>query len=90
MHPHSASLQIWHDLGLIGALLCAALLAYGGWRLSRALANDRYAGAASAAVLAMFGLMANVGWSVWQEWWMATLLLTAALVGALGARAARA
>jgi O-antigen ligase len=90
VHPHSASLQIWHDLGLVGALLSAALLAYGGWRLSRAFAHDRYAGAATAAVLAMFGLMANVGWSLWQEWWMATLLLTAALIGALGARAARA
>lgn len=90
VHPHSASLQIWHDLGLVGALLSAALIAYGGWRLSRAFAGDRYAGAATAAVLAMFGLMANVGWSLWQEWWMATLLLTAALIGALGARAARA
>jgi O-antigen ligase len=90
VHPHSASLQTWHDLGLVGALLAAALLAYGGWRLSRAFAQDRYAGAATAAVLAMFGLMANVGWSIWQEWWMATLLLTAALIAALGARAARA
>ncbi len=90
VHPHSASLQVWHDLGLVGALLSAALLIYGGLRLSRAFANDRYAGAATAAVLAMLGLMANVGWSLWQEWWMATLLLTAALIGALGARAARA
>ncbi|MCX7358010.1 MAG: O-antigen ligase family protein [Alphaproteobacteria bacterium] len=90
VHPHSASLQVWHDLGLVGALLSAALLAYGGWRLSRAFANDRYAGAATAAVLAMLGLMANVGWSLWQEWWMATLILTAALIAALGARAARA
>ena len=90
VHPHSASLQIWHDLGLVGALLSAALLAYGGLLLSRAFAHDRYAGAATAAVFTMFGLMANVGWSLWQEWWMATLLLTAALIGALGARAARA
>lgn len=90
VHPHSASLQIWHDLGLVGALLAALLLAYGGWRLSRAFAHDRYAGAATAAVLGMFGLMGNVGWSLWQEWWLATLLLTAALLGALGARAARA
>lgn len=90
VHPHSASLQVWHDLGLVGALLSAALIAYGGWRLSRAFARDRYAGAATAAVLAMFGLMANVGWSLWQEWWLATLLLTVALIGALGVRDARA
>lgn len=90
VHPHSASLQIWHDLGFVGALLAAALLMYGGWRLSKHFAQDKFGGAATAAVLAMFGLMANVGWSVWQEWWMATLLLTAALIAALGARAARA
>jgi len=90
VHPHSASLQIWHDLGLVGALLAAALLMYGGWRLSKHFARDKFGAAATAAVLAMFGLMANVGWSVWQEWWMATLLLTAALIAALGVRAARA
>lgn len=90
VHPHSASLQIWHDLGLVGALIAAALLAYGGWRLSRAFADDKLGGATAAAVLAMFGLMANIGWSVWQEWWISTLLLTAAVIAAVRLRAARA
>jgi hypothetical protein len=90
VHPHSASLQVWHDLGLVGALLAAALLVYGGLSLSRAFAQDRFAGAATAAVLVMCGLMANVGWSLWQEWWISTLLLMAALIAALGARHAAA
>ena len=90
IHPHSASLQTWHDLGLVGALLATALIAYGGWKLSRAFARDPYASGATAAVFVMFGLMANVGWSLWQEWWSATLLLTAALIAALAARASRA
>lgn len=90
VHPHSASLQIWHDLGAVGALLATALLAYGGWRLSRTFAHDKVGAAAAAAVLTMFGLMANIGWSVWQEWWIATLLLTAGLIAALRVRAARA
>jgi O-antigen ligase len=90
VHPHSASLQIWYELGVIGAALAAALLAYGGWLLARAYAQDKPAAAAAAATLAMFGFMANVGWSLWQEWWMATLLLSAALVGAVAARGARA
>jgi O-antigen ligase len=90
VHPHSASLQIWYELGVIGAALAAALLAYGGWLLARAYAHDKPAAAAAAATLTMFGFMANVGWSLWQEWWMATLLLSAALVGAVAARGARA
>jgi O-antigen ligase len=89
VHPHSASLQVWYDLGFVGAVLAAAILAYGGWRLAGATEHDKPAAAAAAASFAMFGLMANVGWSLWQEWWMATLLLTAALVGAVAARAAR-
>jgi O-antigen ligase len=90
VHPHSASLQIWFETGVVGAALVAALIGFGGWRLARGLEHDKPAAAAAAAVLAMFGLIANVGWSVWQEWWMATLLLTAGLVGAVAARGARA
>lgn len=90
VHPHSASLQVWFDLGAVGAALAAAAIVLGGWRLGRSFAHDRPTAAAAAAVLAMFGFMANIGWSIWQEWWMATLLLAAALVAALGARGARA
>jgi exopolysaccharide production protein ExoQ len=90
VHPHSASLQIWYETGAIGAAIAAAALAIGGWRLARAFKHDKPAAAAAAAVLAMFGFMANIGWSIWQEWWMATLLLAATLVAAVGARAARA
>lgn len=86
VHPHSASLQVWFDLGAVGAVLAAGVLIFGGWRLGRSFQSDKPAAAAAAAVLAMFGLIANIGWSLWQEWWMATLLLSAALVAAVGAR----
>jgi len=88
VHPHSASLQIWYDLGLVGALTAAILLALTGRALARAYARNRPGAAAAAAALAMFGMMANVGWNIWQEWWMATLILAGALVSALGAKAA--
>jgi O-antigen ligase len=90
VHPHSATLQVWFETGAVGAVLIAALMAVGGWRLAKTFAHDKPAAAAAAGVLAMFGLMANVGWSIWQEWWMATLLMTAGLVAAFGARAAKA
>jgi O-antigen ligase len=88
VHPHSASLQIWYETGLIGALLASALIALTGRRLARMFAQDKLGAAAAAAVLAMFGFMANIGWSIWQEWWMATLILAGALIAAL--KAARA
>jgi O-antigen ligase len=90
VHPHSASLQTWFDTGAVGASLLALALLFGGWRLARSFAHDKPAAAAAAASFAMLGLMANVGWSIWQEWWMATLILAAGLVAAVGARAAKA
>lgn len=86
VHPHSASLQVWFDTGLVGALLAAALIALTGLHLARRLGKHRQTAAAAAAHLAMLGLMANIGWSIWQEWWMATLILAGALIAALAAR----
>ncbi|MGQ0533587.1 MAG: O-antigen ligase family protein [Caulobacteraceae bacterium] len=90
VHPHSASLQIWYETGAVGALLAAAIIFLTGAHVARAFTHDKPAAAAAAGVFAMFGLMANVGWSVWQEWWMATLILAGALIAAIGARDAKA
>lgn len=89
LHPHSASLQIWFETGGIGAVLAGAVLLLGGAWLSRRFADNRAAAAAACASLAALGLIANVSYGIWQEWWNATMLLSAAVVGAIGARAAR-
>jgi O-antigen ligase len=83
LHPHSASLQIWFETGAVGALLAALALLAGGWTLSQAFANNRPAAAAAAATLAALGVVANVSFGVWQEWWNATMFVAAALVAAL-------
>jgi O-antigen ligase len=88
LHPHSASLQIWFETGAVGATLAAAALALGGWSLARALAADRFAAAAAAATIASLGVIANVSFGLWQEWWNATLFIAAALTAAVGARRA--
>ena len=85
LHPHSATMQIWYDSGAIGALLAAALITFLGVAAARAYAHNRLAAAAAAAVLAMFGAMANIGWSAYQEWWLATIMLAGSLVAAVGA-----
>ncbi|MGH6949778.1 MAG: O-antigen ligase family protein [Vitreimonas sp.] len=88
MHPHSASLQIWYETGAIGALLAALALVAAGRALSGVFANNRPAAAAAAATLAALGVVANVSFSAWQEWWIATMFVAAALVGALALRRA--
>jgi O-antigen ligase len=83
VHPHSASLQIWYETGAVGALLAAGALLTGGLWMSRAYTANQPAAAAACATLASLGLIANVSYGVWAEWWMATMFAVAALVGAL-------
>jgi hypothetical protein len=73
-HAHNGYLQIWIELGVIGAALAAAavvLLLRGLSRQPRdeAAANLATVGAAAAIML--------VGHGAWQGWWIATLGLSA-------------
>jgi O-antigen ligase len=84
-HPHSASLQIWLELGGIGAVLAALLLLAGGAWLARVYGERPIAAAAACGTLATAGVIANVSFSAWAEWWIATLFISAGIVGAIGA-----
>lgn len=90
LHPHSFSLQIWLETGVVGALLAASALAFGGWRLARAFRNNRGAAAATTATFATVGLFANVSYGAWQEWLWAVALTAACLIAAIPATSARA
>ncbi|MFZ2029818.1 MAG: hypothetical protein WAU68_05895 [Vitreimonas sp.] len=80
LHPHSGSMQIWFEQGAVGAMLAAAVLLVGGWSLSQRFGGDRVAAAAAAATIASLGVIANLSYGLWQEWWDAAMLLAAALV----------
>lgn len=84
-HPHSASLQIWLELGGVGAVLAALLLLAGGAWLARSYGERPIAAAAACGTLATAGVIANVSFSAWAEWWIATLFISAGIVGAIGA-----
>ena len=86
LHPHSASLQIWFETGAVGAVLAALTLLAGGWALAQAFERNRPAAGAAAATLASLGIIANLSFGAWQEWWNAALFVAAALVGALAQR----
>lgn len=70
LHPHNGSLQIWLELGMLGAVLAAFLWILLFRRLS---GHDRsivaVGAAASATVYLLFGL---ISFGVWQEWWLAS------------------
>lgn len=82
LHPHSFSLHVWLETGAVGAGLGALALAAGGFAASRALGRDRRAAAGACGALAAFGLIANLSFGAWQEWWVATAFAAAALVNA--------
>ena len=81
LHPHDAALQIWLELGLIGAASAAVLWAV----ILAGLGRDRRDPAlAASAGCAMAYLTFNAfSFGVWQEWWVALGALAAAACAAL-------
>jgi O-antigen ligase len=69
LHPHDAALQIWLELGLIGAMSAAVFWAVILAGLS-AREKDIGRGAAVGTVAAYLTFSA-VSFGVWQEWWLA-------------------
>jgi O-antigen ligase len=80
LHPHSASLHVWLELGAIGAALAAAAILAVGAAAAKALHADRHRMAATAAAIATIGVIWNVSYGAWQEWWMITPFVAAALI----------
>jgi O-antigen ligase len=83
LHPHNADLQIWLELGALGAVATAAFW----WLAVRGLAR-RTPDLAVCAVVASTGvylLFGGLNFGVWQEWWLAL----GALVAVFGAMAMR-
>jgi len=77
LHPHNAALQVWLELGGVGALFLAALC--GG--LPLACMRAPWPRASIAAGLAMFStayVLAMLSFSLWQSRWHALLWLAAA------------
>lgn len=83
LHPHNEPLQIWMELGAVGAVLAAALW----WvMLSRLSRPGRDLATAAAAGCAAVYLLFGVNFGVWQEWWLGlgALSVLVALANAQG------
>jgi len=77
MHPHNATLQIWLELGAVGALL-VGILVFFLWRAISALADPAARATATAMLISAF-TVANLSFGIWQTWWMAVLAASSAL-----------
>jgi O-antigen ligase len=81
LHPHDNALQVWLELGAVGAVLAAAFW----WIVLNRLRRDRPdpAAAAVAAAGAVYLLFGALNFGAWQDWWLslgALLAVAAALL----------
>jgi O-antigen ligase len=82
LHPHNFALQLWLELGLIGAFAGAAALML----LARNIGGGRATRAALAGALCAAFAVGSVGYGLWQGWWMGALWQLLALGAALANR----
>lgn len=76
LHTHNAALQVWLEMGAVGAVIAALMLAAIG-----VVAAGMGPGAVGAYAAALVVGMLSYG--IWQEWWIGMLLLLAVAVSAL-------
>lgn len=76
LHTHNAQLQLWLELGAIGAALAGVFfcwLAYGVMRISE---RSRGEAAMAAGALVSYLVIGGLSFGVWQEWWLGLGALT--------------
>ncbi|NQU60683.1 MAG: DUF1674 domain-containing protein [Rhodospirillales bacterium] len=76
LHPHNAVLQVWLELGMVGAFILVALLLAIIRSINRR-AEDGMGRAGSFALLASGLTIASLSFGAWQSWWLSTVLLSA-------------
>lgn len=82
LHPHNGELQVWLELGAVGAVVAAVFWWLSLTRLARPAGDRSMMGVAASAVVYL--LFASLNFGAWQEWWVAL----GALIPVLAALAA--
>jgi len=80
LHPHNAALQVWLELGGLGAMALTALIFVTGRAIAAIAEPLPRAGAAGTFTAAL--AIAFLSFGIWQNWWVAVLVLTAAFARA--------
>ncbi|MEZ5667909.1 MAG: O-antigen ligase family protein [Alphaproteobacteria bacterium] len=76
LHPHDFALNLWLELGAVGAFLGLCVVA--GWTRALARLPARRAMGFAATAGGAF-LPATISFGMWQGWWITSLFLVAAL-----------
>jgi len=76
LHPHNAILQIWLELGLVGAILLTLLLV-GLLNLVKKVTQNHWEAAACYGVFTTGLTISSLSYGIWQSWWLAGLMLSA-------------
>lgn len=72
-HPHNAYLQIWTDMGLLGALAATGIL-WAMWRALCELANDRLPHLLAIFTIVICAFITT--YNLWAAWWLGLLAIT--------------
>jgi O-antigen ligase len=81
LHTHDAALQLWLELGALGAALAAAFLAWVLYGIVAWTGANRRDGAMAAASLTAYVMIGGLSFGVWQEWWLALGVITVIACG---------
>jgi O-antigen ligase len=81
LHPHNAVLQIWLELGAVGAAIALAFMLLALERLRRLALSPHFRWKAGLCIgfLVTALTIAFASYGVWQTWWLASLWLVGAL-----------
>lgn len=82
LHPHNALIQIWLETGIVGVGIAAGLFALAVKAVPESTRGHAGPAVAIAATATAFTI-AQLGFGIWQGWWMATLGAFAVIVAAL-------
>jgi O-antigen ligase len=76
LHPHNGALQVWLELGAVGALVAALLAMVAASRLAGP-SLEPLARAGGLAALIAAAVELSLSYGMWQSWWIAALWLAA-------------
>jgi O-antigen ligase len=71
LHTHNAELQLWLELGAIGAALAGVFFCWLTYEVTRLSERSRGEAAMAAGALVSYLVIGALSFGVWQEWWLA-------------------